>query len=406
MTRQIRFQASLALNLFLLATVLGMVLHKSQNAPAPITREVTPGITTQETPVVIDIPKLAQYPGNASAADRQRWLVGQLRAAGVPNNIVAQVIHAELDETWQRRFEEANSNGNPDAMAALHLEQEKDMEAQMRAALGDAPFKQWDQEHLLREANIGRIQLNTAEADTIYDFKKQLQQRQWDLEKARLDGKMDDAEIDDATDKAYSELSQQMKGLLGDERFAKSQGVDDETAAANLRQDLAKVNPNDSQFQDLLKAQQRFNDRRSELDKQFQDNPSSADYAAQLKALDDSRDQEYQRVLGTNVFDALQKEQDIDYSKMKKYESIWGLDDNKVDYVYGAIKYYEKSVQNYQAQARVLESQGQSVDWDAAKKNLQQFAQQTQQALQTYLGPDSFSKMQRNGVFQFNQLSE
>jgi hypothetical protein len=71
--------------------------------------------------------------------------------------------------------------------------------------------------------------------------------------------------------------------------------------------------------------------------------------------------------------------------------------------VYGTIKYYEKSVQDYQAQARALESQGQSVDWDAAKKNLQQFAQQTQQSLQTYLGPDSFDKMQRNGVFQFNQ---
>ena len=311
------------------------------------------------------------------------------------------MVLAELDESWQRRFDE--TAGNPDAMVALHLEQEKDTEAQMRAALGDAGFKLWDQEHLLREANIGKVQLTTVESDAIYDFKKKLQQRQWDLEQARLDGKMDDAEIDDASDKAYSEFNQQMKVLLGDERYAKSQGVDDDTAAANLRQDLAKANPNDFQFQDLLMAQQRLNDRRSELDKQFQDNPSSPDYAAQIKALDDSRDQEYQRVLGTNVFDAFQKEQDIGYSKMKKYESIWGLDDTKVDYVYGAIKYYEKSVQDYQAQAKALESQGQSVDWDAAKKNLQQFAQQTQQSLQSFLGPDSFNKLQRIGVFQFNQ---
>jgi hypothetical protein len=67
------------------------------------------------------------------------------------------------------------------------------------------------------------------------------------------------------------------------------------------------------------------------------------------------------------------------------------------------MKYYEKSVQDYQAQARALEAQGQSVDWDAVNKNLQQFAQQTQQALQNYLGQDSFNKMQQNGVFQFNQ---
>src|SRR5262249_47300205 len=149
---------------------------------------------------------------------------------------------------------------------------------------------------------------------------------------------------------------------------------DNETAATNLRQDLAKANPSDSQFQDLLKAQQQFNERRSAIDKQFQDDPSSADYTAQIKALDESRDQEYQRVLGTNVFDALQKEQDIGYSKMKKCENVWGLDDNKIDYVYGAIRYYEKSVQDYQAQAHTLEAEGQNVDWDAANKNLQQFA--------------------------------
>jgi uncharacterized protein YpuA (DUF1002 family) len=88
---------------------------------------------------------------------------------------------------------------------------------------------------------------------------------------------------------------------------------------------------------------------------------------------------------------------------MKKYENIWGLNDSKIDHVYGSLKYYEKSVQEYQAQARALEAQGQSVDWDAVNGNLQQFAQQTRQALQNYLGQNSFDKLQRNGVVQFNQ---
>jgi hypothetical protein len=273
----------------------------------------------------------------------------------------------------------------------------------MRAALGEEGFKLWDQGNMLREANIGKIQLTDSETNALYDLKKKLQQRHWDLEQARLNGEMDDAEINDAYDKAYSEFNQQTKALLGDERYAKSQGLDDGTAATNLQQELAKVNPSDSQFQELLKAQQQLNESRSELDKQFQDDPSSADYAEQIKALDEARDQEYQRVLGTNVFDTLQKAQDDGYSKMKKYENIWGLDDNKIDNVYGSIKYYEKSVQDYQAQASALEAQGQSVDWDAVNKNLQQFKEQTQQALQNSLGQDCFNKMQRNGVFQFNQ---
>jgi hypothetical protein len=256
---------------------------------------------------------------------------------------------------------------------------------------------------MLREANIGKIQLTAFETNTIYDLKKKLQQRHWDLEEARSKGEMDDAQINEATDKAYADFNQQMKALLGDQRYAESQGTGDDAVAANLRSDLAKVSPSDSQFQDLLKAQQQWNDRRAALDKQFQDDPSSATYADQLKALQDAHDQEYQRVLGTNVFDSLQKDQDIGYTRMKKYENIWGLDDGKIDSVYGTMKYYEKSVQDYQAQARALEAQGQTVDWDAVNKNLQVFAQQTQQALQNYLGQDSFNKMQQNGIFQFNQ---
>jgi hypothetical protein len=120
------------------------------------------------------------------------------------------------------------------------------------------------------------------------------------------------------------------------------------------------VNPSDSQFQDLLKAQQQLNDQRAALDQQFQDDPTSPDYADQIQALDEARDQAYQQVLGTNAFDTLQKQQDDGYSKMKKYENTWGLDDNQIDSVYASIKYYQKSVQDYQAQAKALEAQGHS----------------------------------------------
>ena len=406
MSSEFRHQASLVLNVVLAVTVVVLAMHKSERVPAPSAGEVRPGKMTNETPAFIKQSKLPRYTDIASASDRRRWIVDQLRAAGVPNDVLARFVKSDLEASWEDRFKETaeKTRGNPDSMAALQQEQEKDIDAEMRAALGEQGYKQWDQKNMLREAMSGKLQLTASEADAIYDLKKKLQQRHWDLEQARLNGEMDDAEINDAYSKAYIELNQQMKALLGDERYAQSQGLDDGTAAANLKQDLAKVNPSDSQFQELLKAQQQLNESRSELDKQFQDDPSSADYAEQIKALDAARDQEYQRVLGTNVFDTLQKAQDDGYSKMKKYENIWGLDDNKIDYVYGSIKYYEKSVQDYQAQASALQAQGQSVDWDAVNKNLQQFKEQTQQALQNSLGQACFNTMQRNGVFQFNEV--
>lgn len=414
MSREFRHQASLVLNVVLAVTVVVLVLQQSARAPAPSSepaparpaREVGPGKTAKERPVASNPLQLPQYPDSAEASDRRRWMVDQLRALGVPNRTLARVALSDLEELWDARFLEESRGADADKMSALQQERERDIEAEMRVALGEEGFKQWDQENMLREANLARIQLTAAESDAIYELKKKLQQRSRDLDRARLKGEMDDAEINTASDKAYSEFNQQMKALLGDERYAKSQGVDEGTAAANLRQDLAKANPSDSQFQDLMKAQQQWNERRSEVDRKFQDDPSSAVYAEQIRALDEARDQEYRRVLGTNVFDTLQKQQDIGYTKMKKYEGIWGLDDTKIDYLYGAMKYYEKSVQDYQAEARALEAQGQNVDWDAVNRNLQQFAKQTQQALQDYLGEDRFVKLQRNGIFQFNPSTQ
>jgi len=344
--------------------------------------------------------KTHPFPANASVADQRRWLVEEMRAAGLPNRTIARVIRSDLDESWDKRFEQFR--GDARQMSALQLERERDIDAQIRAALGEDGYRQWDQENMLREANIGKVPLAASESSAIYDMKKKLQQQQWELEQARLDGKMDDAEINAAQSKSYNEYTEQMKALLGDERYAKSMLMDAGTAAANLKDDLAKVNPTDAQFQELLKAQQQFNDSRAALDKQFESDPSSQAYAEQLRALNDARDQEYQRVLGTNVFDTLQKQQDGGYAKMKQYQSIWGLDDSKIDYVYGTMKFYEKSVQDYQAQARALQAHGQNVDWDEVNKNLKQFAQQTQQSLETYLGPASFQRMQQNGLFQFS----
>jgi hypothetical protein len=399
-----RFQVSLVLNIVLAVSVVALVMHKSQPAPISSAREVAPEKISNDV-LVTSQPRSPRYSEIVSVAGRRLWLVDQLRAAGVPNDVLSRVVLSDIEEQWQKRFEDSaeNGHGDGDSMAKLQLEHDQSEDAEMRAALGEEGYRQWDQGNMLREANMGKLELSESESNSIYDLKKKLQQRQWDLAQGKLNGEIDDSSFNDAIDNAYSDFNQQMKALLGDERYAKSQGTDAGTAATNLLHDLAKAKPTDSQFQDLLKAQDEMNKRRSELDKQFQDNPTSTAYAEQIKALDAARDEEYQRVLGTNVFDNLQKEQDIGYSRMKKCENIWGLDDNKIDYVYSSIKYYEKSVEDYQAQARALEAKGQSVDWDGVNKNLQQFAKQTQQALQNYLGQDSFSKMQRNGIFQFGQ---
>jgi hypothetical protein len=402
MNRELLRRISLLLNLVLAVVVGVLVLHRLNRAPAPsdirsspgkIASEAKPTKAADETPTFTQQPKLPRYGDIASSTDRRRWVVEQLRAMGVPNDTLALVAKVDFEVQWDSRFDECG--GDRDKLAAVQLAMNLNKDAEMRAALGEAGFRQWDQKNMLWEAMSTAVDVTASEGATIYDSKKKLQQQLLDLERARLKGTMDDAEISDAEDKAYSEYFQQLKDTLGDERYAKSQQLDDAYNADRLRHELAGVNPSDSQFQELFKADKEYNKSQLELD------PSSPDYAAQLKALNDARDQFYRQVLGTEVYDTLQKQQDPAYSQMKKYETLWGLDDSKVDYVYSTMKQYEKSVEDYKAQINALVAQGQKVDGNVVSQKLGQLAGDTQQTLQNYLGQDSFNRLQRNRVLGF-----
>lgn len=402
MSREFRRNASLLLNVVLGAALAALVLHKLERVPSPspagispekMTDEVKPVKVANEGPAVSSSPKLGQYTDFTSASDRRRWLIDQMRAMGVPNDTLALIARMDLEAQWDGRFRECW--GEPDKMAAVQLQMDMSKDAEMRAALGEAGFKQWDQKNMLWEAMSTAVDVTPSEAEGIYALKKKLQQRELELEQARVNGTMDDAELKDATERAYSEYNQQLKTLLGDSRYAVSQQTDDAFRANLLSHQLASVNPSDSQFQELFKAQQQWIQSLSQLD------PSATDYAAQYKALNDARDQTYQRVLGSNVYSAYQEQQDPSYSEMKKYADLWGLDDPKIDYVYNAMKQYQKSVQDYQAKIGALQAQGQNVEWDTVSKTLQQLANQTQQSLQNYLGQDSFAKLERNHVLMF-----
>jgi len=379
-----------------------LVLYKREHAPeSPATAvsfgKMTNGITSVKVagqiPVFTKKAKLRQYADLATAPDRRRWMIDQLRAMGVPNDTLALVAQMDLEVQWDGRFQECW--GDADKMAAVQLEMDKSKDAEMRAALGEAGFKQWDQKNMLWEAMSTEVDITPSEADAIYALKKKLQQRELELEQGKVEGTMDDAQIKDASDQAYSECNQQLKALLGDDRYAKSQQMDDSFRVDLLRHQLASINPNDSQFQELFKAQQQWFQSLAQLD------PSSSDYAVQSKALNDERDQTYQQVLGTNVYSVYQEQQDPSYSEMKKYENLWGLDDPKIDYVYNTMKQYQKSVQDYQTQVSALQAQGQNVGWDTVNTTLQQLANQTQQSLQNYLGQDSFNKLERNHLLAF-----
>jgi len=402
MSSAFRHQASLVLNIVLTVVVGLFAVHKLARASAPptvqvvhetISNNITPRVSPNAPPAIS--PPASRYSNIASAAERRRWIIDELRAMGVPNDTLALVARVDFEVTWESRFAACGVDRNK--LAAVQLDMDLNKDAEMRAALGEDGFKRWDVKNMLWEAMSTAVAVTPSESDAIYASKKKLQQRELELEQAKVNGTMDDAAINDAEDKVYSEYNQQLKAVLGDERYAKSQQLDDAFSAGNLRYTLAKngVNPDDAQFQQLFKVEQDWNRAQLKLD------PTSPDYSAQLKALNDAHDQQYQQVLGADAYATFQKEQDPGYTQMKKYETLWGLDDTKADYVYNTMKSYEKSVQDLQAGTSALQAQGQNVDWDGVNKRVQQLTDQTGQTLQNYLGEDSFNKLQRNHLFLF-----
>lgn len=397
MSSAFRHRASLILNAVLAVTAVVLALPRSE--PVPVAAIAAARL---KAPASNQDPQLPQYPETAAPDDQRRWLVNQLRAMGVPNHTLARIVLESIDKEWNRRS--VKVMWNDDALDAVQLEKDMSVDTQMRAALGAESFKQWDRENILRETLMAKVELTGSEADAIYGLKKKRQQQELAWRQALLKGEIDQSDLDAAYAKTHSEFDGQIKALLGAERYAKSQGSDDAAAAASLRQDLAVANPSDSQFKQVFNVQKQWDELRSALDKQFQDDPENSAYAEKTQALNEAREQEYRRVLGDSAFDALQKGQDGGYTKMEKYKTIWGLDDAKIDSVYGALQYYQKNIQDYQAGAHARQAQGQSVDWVEVSKNAQQFKEQTLQSLEKYLGQDSFNKLQQGGVFsQLNQ---
>lgn len=196
-----RYRASLVLNAVLALTAGALAVSGSKPAPA------ASSTVTQPAP--------RRYSESAAPSDQRRWLAEQLRAMGVPEDLLARIVVEALEKEWSWRSAEIlrKSPGDGDALIAVQLEKDMALPAQMTAALGADRFRQWDQANVLRRAMIPRGAVTGGEADAIYDLKKKREQRDWELRLAQQKGEIDQADLEEASAKADAELLEQMRPL-------------------------------------------------------------------------------------------------------------------------------------------------------------------------------------------------
>ncbi len=362
---------------------------------APAAATVTPAMaSTPEQPAKISQPSTTSW-------------VEALRDAHISEKVIADVAAATFEDRWhalalenQKKFDRGEIDQA--ALSGFDLQHDEEREKQMRAALGDEGFRHWDQARELADLGRSGVQLSDGESSKLYELRKNLARKQLELDKARLQGTLTDEDAASQSSALYARYNQDLLKFLGDDRYAQMQNGGD-TGMSGLTRNLDGLNADDSQVSGMATAQQQWNTQRNQLDIQLQKGEVTAeDYQKQMTALDAQRDQDYQKVLGTNGFAVFQRNQSEQYQTLRRLGPAVGFTTDDVNNLYAMLQDYQTEVSGYRDRAQQLQTQGQAIDWSAVDKALANYAQQTETALRTQLG-DKFDKLKRSNVMPFER---
>ncbi len=378
-----KYKILLAVSLTLNVILIGALFFPAQRESAPGDLPPAESLSSARQPRITSEPEQIQ---KSAKAGPSRSLTGpawqqslqQLRDAGVPHNVLAGLVVSDFEIRWQkqlREFEQRYQAGAVDDNERARFEARRDdeQEKELRAALGEEGFRQWDKDNTLRDLDLVRLQLSSSETDALYQLRKDRARNDRTLAEALRNGEIDEADYQEQQSAAQKEYDQQFKMLLGEERYEALQNSEEGMAGA-LRQKVKNLHPVDSQFEGMLEAERKWNQQRAELARRAQETPDLRKvYEERLRALDAARDQEYQRVLGTNDFDQLQKNQDRRYQLLQRHANAWSLSESDIDYIYSSVQHYQEKNQHSR--------------------------DQIEQSLISYLGPERFERLKKNALF-------
>jgi len=383
----VKYQIPLALSLSLNVILIGAFVVAPEREPAP--GHPSPDESRSFLKPPREASGAAHVSESAAQVSPRRKSTGlaweqslqQLRDAGVPRDVMAGLVIADFDIRWQkqlREFEQRYQAGavDDDERARFQARRDDEQENSLRAALGDEDFRQWDQDYNLRDLDLA-LRLSSSERDAVYRLRKDRARKDRLLSEALRNGEIDEADYNEQQSAAQREYDQQFKMLLGDERYEALQNSEEGMEGA-MRQKLKSLSTPDSQVPVMVDAERKWNQRRAELERLAQETPDQRKaYEEQLRALDVARDQEHERLLGSNDFDQLQKNQDGRYQLLKRHANTWALSDTDIDYIYSSVRNYQDM--NPQARGQV------------------------EQSLMSYLGPERFERLKSNDLFKLGE---
>jgi hypothetical protein len=260
--------------------------------------------------------------------------------------------------------------------------------------LGDDCFRHWDKQRLLRSVTTGGYKLNAAESDELYRIEKEHEQRNAELTRTKENGELDPMDFEAQRSKAEEEYQKERAELVNEEHKGRGDSEHDSRLAV-LKSMTRDLNLTPQQLNELSDVTRKNIQAERELLFLHDD----AARAEKERALQATAENEFLRILGPQRVAELKRANDFHYQTMKQYQELWRLTDSDVNHLYEFFASHEKTVEDYQKQAKpsvVVDAEGN--EQPAPDQYLLGLNQELQAKLLRYLGEERYRRFKAAGL--------
>jgi hypothetical protein len=335
---------------------------------------------------------------DANDIKKETWRdwIDKARQAGVPNRVLATIVTSDFEKRQQEQQEDLEKQFKEgkitmEEMNLAHLKQEIELENEMREALGEEGFLEWDMARELADVEMHYPGLTDEQARQVYDIHKQLTQSRRELEAAKINKEIDQNTFEKQCEMAQAKYDQEFWELMGYEHNNPLGG----DLTAQMKRALDDLNVTNEQFEAVRTVENDIADQQARMMQQsYSEAIDVKKMERDQQALRESGNQQVKEILGEEAFDYYQKQQDSRYLDMMDYADDWQLSGEDIEYVYEMLKYKEDIKRDSQLNESGTPANGE------IEVDVEQVSNEVTQDLRDYLGPERFALLENNGIFQ------
>ena len=383
--------ASLALNAGLIAVLL---LANLRNSPPQIARPAPEDELHGRTRSPLGAADEQTRP-SMRETDGTDWRES-LHRSNVPRHVLIAAIQADFHAKWSERdieLQKQYTNGKVEMedLALFNLDREIALEAAMRDALGEDAFREWDRNRKFFDINTGALALTADEANKLHPLRTALTDRLRALERAKLKKEIDPAAYDERVEIAQADYEQELKKLVGFERFNEAR---DSGIPAYLRRELRGLGISEAQFAQVQEIEGTFGDGRADLQIAAQHGSiDSAKLDQEQEALTQLREAQLQQALGEKAYALYRKQQDPRYQTMVDFAPSWRLSAQDIENVFELLHAHETETRRVKLSAYAA-----GIPPEKIQDQVSALQARLNESLLQTLSSEQIAKLGRNGV--------